>query len=362
MKSLYITSVERYSGKTATCLALGMKFKAEGYKVGYLKPLSLQPWRTTDPDTGEVHIADEDAAFVREVLELEVPSWELSPVVITPEYLSKHLLAKKAVDLMDKVQQAYDKASKNQDILLLEGGGSLREGYVAGLPTPEVARKLGSKVLAVIKYRDEVRLMDDALTSQARLGESLCGVLLNRVTSEASRFVNRVAVPYLERCGIRVMGVLPERHNLAALSVGELIHLLDAEVLTKFNRPSMMVENLTVGAMTAEAALSRFRRYPNKAVITGGDRTDIQLAALETSTACLILTGNLRPSPLVVKQAEEFGVSIMLVRANTMEAIEAIERVYGRTRLGEAAKLKEYQKLMGEHVNYTAIFESLGLK
>jgi BioD-like phosphotransacetylase family protein len=37
MKSLYVTSVERYSGKTAACLALGTRFQANGYKVGYLK-------------------------------------------------------------------------------------------------------------------------------------------------------------------------------------------------------------------------------------------------------------------------------------------------------------------------------------
>jgi BioD-like phosphotransacetylase family protein len=102
-----------------------------------------------------------------------------------------------------------------------------------------------------------------------------------------------------------------------------MIKLLNAEVLTKHPREQALVENMTVGAMTADAALSRFRKYSNKAVITGGDRTDIQLAALETSTTCLILTGNLRPSPLIVKQAEEFGVAILLVRKNTMETIEA---------------------------------------
>jgi BioD-like phosphotransacetylase family protein len=42
------------------------------------------------------------------------------------------------------------------------------------------------------------------------------------------------------------------------------------------------------------------------------------LAALETSTACLVLTGNLRPSPLVVKQADEFGVAVLQVRTNTL--------------------------------------------
>jgi BioD-like phosphotransacetylase family protein len=70
---------------------------------------------------------------------------------------------------------------------------------------------------------------------------------------------------------------------------------LTAQVLTKDVPMDAVVENLTVGAMTAEAALRRMRKQRNKAVITGGDRTDIQLAALETSTSCLVLTGNLEP-------------------------------------------------------------------
>ena len=31
MKALYITSIEPFSGKTAVCLALGRRFKREGY-------------------------------------------------------------------------------------------------------------------------------------------------------------------------------------------------------------------------------------------------------------------------------------------------------------------------------------------
>ena len=48
-----------------------------------------------------------------------------------------------------------------------------------------------------------------------------------------------------------------------------------------------------LGAMGAELALKFFRTKPDKIVITGGDRADIQLAALETDTKCLVLTGNL---------------------------------------------------------------------
>jgi BioD-like phosphotransacetylase family protein len=96
-------------------------------------------------------------------------------------------------------------------------------------------------------------------------------------------------------------------------------------------------------------------------VITGGDRTDIQLAALETSTTCLILTGNLQPSPLIVKQAESFGVAVLLVRSNTMETIERIERVFGKSRLGQPAKLARFQQLVAEHVDMGRLSGALGL-
>ena len=136
---------------------------------------------------------------------------------------------------------------------------------------------------------------------------------------------------------------------------------LDAQVLTQRYDPLALVETFTVGAMTIEAALSRFRRQQNKAVITGGDRTDIQLAALETSTVALILTGNLQPSPLVVQQAEALGVPVLLVKDNTMETVNRIEQGYGKTRLAEPQKLKAFLSLMNERVNVKAIYAAIGL-
>jgi uncharacterized protein len=359
MKSLYVTSVERYSGKTAACLALGTRFQANGYKVGYLKPLSLQPMRVGGK------ITDEDAMFVQKVLSLKGKPEEIAPVVITKEYLREHLqsgYAEREAELMQKVKDAYQTASIDQDVLLLEGGASLREGYTVGLPTLAVAEALTSHVLVIVKYRDEMRVLDDTLASHKRLGKALTGIIVNRVPAEASEFVSQVASPYLEQRGIPVFAILPESRSLAALTVEELVEELEAEVLTSTTDQSALVENLTVGAMTAEAALSRFRKQTHKAVITGGDRTDIQLAALETSTACLILTGNLRPSPLIIKQAEEHGVTTMLVHANTMETIETIDRIFGKTRLGQAAKLAQFQDLLNQHLDYDRLTQLMGLK
>ena len=356
MKSLYVTSLECYSGKTATCLALGRRFQADGYRVGYLKPLSLQPWRVAGK------VADEDAAFAKEVLGLAAEPWELSPVVVTPDFLRKRLSGKTETDLQQTVKAACETAKVGRDVLLLEGGGSLREGYVVGLPTPVVATNCGGNVLVIVRYQGEARVLDDALTARTRLGQALCGIIINRVPSDAMAFVTEVATPYLEKQHVAVFGVLPEDRSLAALTVAELVEVLDAKVLTEHFDPEMLVETLTVGAMTAEAALSVFRRQTNKAVITGGHRTDIQLAALETSTVCLVLTGNLRPSRLIVKQADEFGVAVLLVRTNTIETIEAIERVFGKTRLGQTAKLRQFEELLTEHVDLDRLYQALDLE
>jgi hypothetical protein len=355
VKSLYITSVERYSGKTATCLALGRRLLADGYHIGYLKPLSLQPKLVSG------RMVDEDADFVKEALGLFVRPGDLSPVVVTSDFLHQYLRSPDQSDLMEKVKAAYKSASAGVDVLLLEGGASLREGHAFGLPTPEVATALSSHVLVVVRYRGDIRVLDDALSSKARLGELLSGVIINRVPAEDEEQVKDVTLPFLEQRGVPVLGVLPEARGLAALTVAELINILDGRVLTEKTDRNALVETLTVGAMTAETALHRFREQTNKAVITGGDRTDIQLAALETSTTCLILTGNLEPSPLIVKQAEAFGVTVIVVRENTMETIEAIDRLFGKSGLGQPAKLAEFEALFNQRVDMARLYQMLEL-
>ncbi|HQE19770.1 MAG TPA: DRTGG domain-containing protein [Aggregatilineales bacterium] len=199
-------------------------------------------------------------------------------------------------------------------------------------------------------------------TFQSRLGDRLLGVVLNRVPDTELEFVEKEAVPFLESKGIPVLGTIVERPELAAISVGELIDVLDARPITKAVSENALVENLMVGAMSAQEALSRFRQIQNKAVITGGDRTDVQLAALETSTTALILTGNLQPSAAVIERAEQLGVTVLLVSTNTLETVEAIEGVFGKTRLGQAAKLARFEALMAEYMDYQRLFKLLNLE
>jgi BioD-like phosphotransacetylase family protein len=355
MKSIYITSVGPHSGKTAIILALGKQLQEKNLKVGYFKPLSFQPWRIGDK------LADEDSAFVKEVLKLQTEPWELSPVVVTPDFLNERLQTESSDDLLDMVVKKSKTAAKGVDVMLFEGGGSLRDGYVVGMPPHKVAEKLDTKVLAIVRFRHLVHLLDDTLAAQTRLGDTLGGVLINRVPADAMDFVTSRAIPYLESKGIPVFGVLPETRTLEALTTQELRNVLDAELLTESYNPEALIESLMVGAMTADSALHRFRKQTNKAVITGGDRSDIQLAALETSTNALVLTGNLHPSPLVVKQAEDLGVAVFLVPGSTIETVESIERIFGKTRMGQIAKLEKFESLVDQFIDLEKVYKVFGI-
>jgi BioD-like phosphotransacetylase family protein len=356
MNALYVTSLHSFSGKTALCLGLGLRFQAEGYKVGYLKPLSTHPWQVQCGTT------DEDADFVRKVLRLSESPCDLVSVVLTSQLLREELSGGISPRLLERVKEDFERVSAGKDIVLLEGGASLREGFSVGLGTPIVAEALDVPVLAVTPFINPMSWVDDCLVADLRLGARLVGLVANKVPQEEMDFVNDLAGPYLEQRGLALMGALPHREDLQAISVGELADVLEGDFLCLPDKRDVLIERLVVGAMSVDQALPRIRRVSGaKAIITGGDRTDMQLVALETSTRCLILTGHLRPQPEVVRRAEESGVPVLLVRGSTMETVGAIEEVFGKTRLGQAAKLDQFESVLTDHFDFKRLCEALGL-
>ncbi len=96
------------------------------------------------------------------------------------------------------------------------------------------------------------------------------------------------------------------------------------------------------------------------AVVTGADRTDIQLAALEASTQCLILTGASDPLPQLISRAEELEVPLLKVDRDTLSTVEVIEQAFGHVRLHEEVKATYAFRLVEEHCDLDKIFESIG--
>ncbi len=114
--------------------------------------------------------------------------------------------------------------------------------------------------------------------------------------------------------------------------------------------------------MNAESALHFFQRVPNKAVIIGGDRADIQIAALQTPTRCLILTGDLYPSEAIVARAEELGVPVVLVPQDTSTTAEICEQLQGHLTLHSERKVSRAKEIIHRCLDWPLVYRNLGLK
>ena len=146
---------------------------------------------------------------------------------------------------------------------------------------------------------------------------------------------------------------------LKSISVKEIAKRLNAEVLAGEAGLNKRVEEYLIGAMTFENALKYFRRYKNKAVITGGDRPDIQLAALETPTSCLILSGNLYPSAPILVKADENEVPILLVSDDTLSTMKKVEALVSRITPKDTDKIKVIEKTVTKCVKCDEILADL---
>jgi len=353
MIPLYVVSTESFSGKTALCFGIATRFQRDGMRVGYFKPLVFFGKRV------EGRTISEDALYMRAAFDLKESDAVLAPVVLDALAI-ENAAAGKPNDYAARIDRAFAQVSRDKDALVVEGASSLVEGTLLGLSAQQVAQRLGARVLAVAKYNDDL-VVDGLLAAQAQFGQRFLGVVINEVPPPRVDFVDRSMVPFLKVRGVRVYATLPQERLLLSITVNEIAEVLRGEILNSSERGDELVENIMVGAMSMESALSYFRRKPNKAVITGGDRTDIELAALETSTRCLVLTGNLRPNPLIQGRAEELGVPLILAKQDTLSAVEIIQQYFGKLRLHQPRKVERFEALLNERFDFARLYTDLGI-
>lgn len=350
MVTLYVASSSPYSGKTLTCIVLGTHWQRQGRRVGYLKPLGLLPV------TVEGQVTDEDALFVAGQLGLEDPAARHCPVVLDPS--TCHIDAR---DARQRVREAFTAAARDKDLMLVNGiGDVLTRGSMIGLGGVAVAEMLEAKVLLVTRC-DSFLDADEIIAAGRALGERVVGVVLNRVPDRRRDEIEQLVIPCLESQGLTVLGMMPDDPILHSVSVQEIAEAVAGELLCGAEACDELVESFVVGAMGVESALRYFRNTPRKCVITGGDRSDIQLAALETPTQCLILTGGLRPSHTVIARAEQQNTPLLLAAEDTLTVVGIIEEMLGKLRVREQKKVDHALEQFERHVDLARLEALLGI-
>jgi BioD-like phosphotransacetylase family protein len=354
MISLYVGSTGGYSGKSLVSMGLGHKLKKDGLVVGYFKPVGILPVKVNDV------LTDNDAWRIFRALALKDPISEICPVVVTQELSVKGFL-KDIKGHLGKIVKSYQKLSKDKDVMLIGGYGSIYTGSVLGVQGLKVITRLKSKVIVIVKYEGDY-VVDYVLQTKKDLGDKFIGVILNKVTPEYKQGVNDYIVPFLNRKGVDILGVLPYDPIVGSITVEELNDMLGGKVVCCHHRLNNLVEHFLIGAMQVDKAIEYFKRTRNNAVIVGGDRADIQLSAIESETECLILTGELYPGEIIISRAEQKNIPILVVRDDTYSVAKKLEKLSVRLRLRDKVKVERGMKLVTENVNFPLLYEKLGIK
>ncbi|MFI0402422.1 MAG: phosphotransacetylase family protein [Cyanobium sp.] len=356
---LLIGSCEPFSGKSAVVLGLAQQLRRKGVAFSFGKPLA------TCLDSEEIHqpgdpLLDADVRFIGATLGLEDTRLLPSLAVLEPGSAEQRLLSGDVgpVGGVQTLQTALQEDGRG--LVILEGAGRLSEGWLFGLGLVPLARALEAVVVLVHSWQDS-RDVEPLLEAHSQLGPLLAGVVINGVPPEALGRMKQDISPALERLGLPVLGVMPRSPLLRSVTVEELSRRLQARVLCSRERLDLLVETLSIGAMNVNSAMEFFRRRRNMAVVTGADRTDIQLAALEASTQCLILTGVGEPLPQLLSRAEELEVPVLKVDHDTLTTVEVVEASIGHVRLHEAVKATYAMRLVEENCHFERLFERLEL-
>jgi BioD-like phosphotransacetylase family protein len=349
-KHLLIGSTESYSGKSAVVLGLAHLLKIKQVDIAYGKPLGTC-WN--EPQTDAI---DEDVKFLAQSLNLPSERIRQTLFFLSEASVARRIRGEDTADYRALLAQYRDVVGG--ELVLLEGPGTLDEGSLFDFSLLDAANTIDASILLVSRWQSLLSV-HKLLSAKRLLGDRLLGVVLNDVPTDQMEMAQTEVRPFLEKRGVPVLGILPRSALLRSVTVKELVKQLKAEVLCRSDRLDLLVESLKIGAMDVNSALKYFRKGRNMAVVTGGDRTEIQLAALETSTQCLILTGHIPPSELILSRAEDLEIPILSVDLDTLTTVEIIDRAFGQVRLQEPIKVECIRQLMAEHFDINRLLTKL---
>ncbi len=261
----------------------------------------------------------------------------------------EHITREKVVELATNMAQG-------KDLLFVEGGRDLAYGISVYLDAVSLARYIGGNLIIVISG-DENTVFDDITYVHKNMdlsGISFKGVIINKIQNIDD--FTETYVPQIQKIGVPILGVIPYQKDLTYFSVNYLSERLFAKVVTGEEYLNRTVKNIFIGAMSVNAALQQpLLKKEGILMITGGDRTDMILVALDYQAAGIILTNNVVPPAHIISKAAERKVPMLMVPYDTYETARRIDSIEPLLTKDEKPKIELLGKLLQDTVTIPAI-------
>lgn len=342
------------SGKTAVTLGLSLLWEEKGLKISYFKPKTTGRMQKNQ---------DADALLLKQVLGLPWEVEQIAPLNFESIYIfGAPDQNRVSVEKMEtRLEENFKDIANNDGIMVIEGGRSPCAGMSVSLDDFSLAKRWEAPVLFISNLDkdddlDQILFYNNFI--QAR-GLYMLGNIFNNVPPALLDKARNVYCRLLEEKGYKTMGIIPAHPEITFPTVAEFHETLKGEILCGEENMGRPVEEIVVGTMTIEGALRYLRRALNKAVITGGDRSDMALTALETSTSVLILTGGLYPDIRIIARAREKGVPVILVHYDTYTTIGMLQGIARQIRPQDSKTIRLIKEEVARHCFWEKIEEDI---
>jgi uncharacterized protein len=321
---LYVTSLSEKAGKTLLCSGLGKIWTNNGLQVGYLKPFMA------GPDSASIH-NDKDLVFMQKILNFKESLESVGPAV--GEQGETGLL----------VKQACDEIARQEDIVLIEG-----------LPLSKSYSQIEALDARVVIIHDYSNSLAQSLDNYKKLGSRLIGVVLNKVPKKQVARIRSLATKELSEVGINMLGVLPEDRLISGMSISDLAESIQGKILNNAEKSEEIIENFMMGSSTFDRGPVYYNRKDNKAVVLWGERpgfrkaalSNLQLAAVQTSVKCIVISNSAAPIPAVTQKAEEKQVPLISAPGDLKSLIIAIENGMRNLKFTQEKKIPRLLELI----------------
>lgn len=338
MDSLIVASTCRDSGKTSIIIGLA---KMLNKKFRYLKPFGDRLYYR------KKRLWDYDSALMANLFDLEENPEDMS---IGFEHTKVRYMYTEET-IKEKLSEMVSCAGKENDLVFIEGSQSLSYGSFVNLDALSLARYVNGKLIVVISG-EEGSIMDDLAFIKKYVKTAdvdFKGVIINKVKD-----VEDFRDSYLNSINdmvINVIGIIPYEPKLTYVSVNNIVERFFVKVIAGEGGLNRIIKNVFIGAMNAEAALQEpIFRKEDKLIITGGDRDDMIIAALESDTSCIILTNNIVPSSNIVAKASEFNIPLLLVSEDTYQIARQIDKIEPALTKDDSEKINMITEMVMKHI------------
>ncbi len=315
MNTLIVASLRSSTGKTNFIVGLT---EALQKKVGYMKPFGDRLLYS------KKRLWDYDAALMTGLYAMKEHPDDMS---LGFDH-SKLRFMYNEESIKAKVLELAETISVGRDLLIVEAGKSISYGTSVHLDALSLARYLNGKVLFVISGDDDT-ILDDIMFVKRSVDMKeiqVAGIIVNKVHNVDD--FKETYLPEIKQTGLNVLGVLPHQSELTYFSLRYLSDKLFAKVLTAEANLGRRVKNIFIGAMSGNVAVQKpLFKKEDKLIITGGDRSDMILAALNHNATGIILTNNILPPSNIIAKAEECGTPMLLVTPDTFQVARQIDRM-----------------------------------